>query len=161
MWMFLPGKNRWIEYGFTEFYYRRNEDGSRTLMGTFGSAIDKKTLTQLLDTNNELVSYWLQPLGEKNRKAHVFPLNQVAPSPDQLAWMVNISAYYYNHNQNGEITHKLCSALGVTEYGLTEQGKEKIKEGFLDLTEIYFLPEQIVAAITEQKEKSIILYHQK
>ena len=70
-----------------------------------------------------------QPMKEKEiEKARaVFLMKRAYPSEQDLGNMIENTLAFFKRNPNGNITFKICSHYGITEYYLTKEG------------EIYFL----------------------
>jgi hypothetical protein len=114
-WAYLPKKKVWIEIGINETITDRS----------ISTTINCEKLEEIWRQNQEIIMYHIHPYlqieDEKGRSYTAFP------SHSDLEAMVKFSMEFYAGNPKGTITHKIASKYGITEYNLTEKGRELLK----------------------------------
>lgn len=83
----------------------------------------KRSLIKLSKRDSSIDYRFLFKEGLKNKFAEM-----AMPSLTDLVYMIDNTVKYSQINNLGEISFKLCSPLGMTEYNLTLKGKEIFKK---------------------------------
>lgn len=138
-WIFLPHKGKWIEIGIGEEPEKKVDWRYLTKV-----RLDVQFMDKLMAENNNMVVYHFHPshslcLEEKiiERKEAGSPMNvqelekertrylveSAHPSKSDLMNMIVNSMEFFKRNLDGNITFKIGSHYGVTEYHLTENGR--------------------------------------
>lgn len=182
-WIFLPREKKWIEIGRGEAPEKKFDNRYVTKV-----RLDVRFMERLMAQNSLLVLYHIHPAhsqlledkmkmrsengnlvnaneGEKERV--LFLMRRAFPSEQDLRNMIENSMLFYAHNPQGNITFKICSYYGITEYYLTEKGRIYFADsGFNCMKKIvvtcYEIQRQMVVAgdICEQEiRKSINLFY--
>ncbi len=138
-WIFLPHKRKWIEIG-------NGEEPEKKVDGRYitKARLDVKFMDRIMIENSNMVVYHFHPshslcLEEKiiERKGKGFPMKAQElekertkylvesshPSKSDLMSMIVNSMEFFKSNLDGNITFKIGSYYGVTEYHLTENGR--------------------------------------
>ncbi|MCP5005315.1 MAG: hypothetical protein GY941_15475 [Planctomycetes bacterium] len=144
-WIYLPFKEKWVEVGRGEAPEKKLDNRYVTKV-----SIDVQFMEGLMAKNSLLVVYHIHPTytllledkkkerrergylmtvneGEKERV--LFFMKRAFPSEQDLGNMIENSLVFYGENPHGNITFKICSHYGVTEYSLTEKGKSSFVSG--------------------------------
>jgi hypothetical protein len=137
-WAYLPHKKKWIEIGLNEEAEKRIEKRYITK-----AKLDVQLLDELMSENNNMALYHFHPshslsLEDKIRKRAESgsPMNDkeierarirlliksAYPSRSDLLNMIGNSMEFFERNSEGNITFKVCSHYGITEYHLTDEG---------------------------------------
>ncbi|MBA7689097.1 hypothetical protein ES703_97592 [subsurface metagenome] len=169
-WVYLPKKQEWIEVGVSESnvikgdnklsfkrYFKKlginndeidelYDEGIWTVMRKSKAkvGIAKRELNTLLQNNDEITSYHIHPCNWS-------PLFEIFPSHKDIAVMIDQSSDFYKHHPNGEYTAKIGSAYGITEYKLTGEGIDYIKNQNLNRFEISRLAKEMHKSIEKVK----------
>ncbi|ODS33139.1 MAG: hypothetical protein SCARUB_01763 [Candidatus Scalindua rubra] len=138
-WTFLPHQEKWIEIGI-------NEESERKINGNYitKTGLDVQLLDELIIGNKDMVVYHFHPshslhledeIKERNEKGLTmndqeiekekikFLIKSAYPSKSDLMNMIGNSIEFFEKNPNGNITFKIGSYYGITEYYLTEEGR--------------------------------------
>ena len=142
-WVYLPHQRKWIEIG-------RNEEAEKKIDKRYitKAKLDVQLLDKLMNENNNMVLYHFHPshslsLEDKIRKQEGknSPMNNkeiekervkrliksAYPSRSDLLNMIGNSMEFFERNAEGNITFKVCSHYGITEYYLTDEGMEHLQ----------------------------------
>ncbi len=137
-WAYLPHQKKWIEIG-------HNEEAEKKINKRYitKAKLDVQFLDGLMSVNNNMILYHFHPsyclsLEDKIRKREKAgsPMNDkeiererirlliksTYPSRSDLLNMIGNSTEFFERNSDGNITFKICSHYGITEYHLTEEG---------------------------------------
>jgi hypothetical protein len=137
-WAYLPHMEKWIEVGY-------NEETEKKLNQSYitKTKLDVQLLDVLMDENDNMILYHFHPPSYhsleneiKKRDEDKLPMsdNEIEkkrtglliksayPSRSDLMNMMGNSTEFYDRNPEGEITFKICSHFGITEYCLTGEG---------------------------------------
>ena len=112
-WTYLPGLKTWVEIGFNE---------------TPGTAtIDFDYLHDLMTQHEELVVYHIHlrnylENAKKELQLDIPDTWLIVPSFSDIALMIYFTSQFYALHPGGDISWKIGSPLGLTTYGLTEEG---------------------------------------
>ena len=112
-WAYLPGLKTWVEIGFNE---------------TPGTAtIDFDYLHDLMTQHEELVVYHIHlrnylENAKKELQLDIPDTWLIVPSFSDIALMIYFTSQFYALHPGGDISWKIGSPLGLTTYGLTEEG---------------------------------------
>lgn len=140
-WIYIPQEQKWVEVGYEE------SDVSIGDNRTLGVTIDKREMNRLIQKYGQLVEYHIHPYTANAREndkkeaikgLQLIPepaiLEQVAinvgggqkvfPSANDLSCMVTWSRNFYRHHSQGDISFKIVSPFGVTQYQLTKEGHQ-------------------------------------
>ena len=139
-WTYLPHHEKWIEIGYMEEAERKINDRYITK-----SRLDVQFMDRLMNENNNMAvyhfhsSYCLSFEDKiKERREKGLPMNDneiekerirfliksAYPSISDLMNMVVNSMEFFERNPDGNITFKIGSHYGITEYNLTAEGRE-------------------------------------
>ncbi|GAX60299.1 pseudouridylate synthase [Candidatus Scalindua japonica] len=137
-WVYLPHREKWIEIGHNEEAEKKIERRYITK-----AKLDVQLLDKLMSENSNIVLYHFHPsyrlsLEDKIRKREEdgVPMNDkqierervrlliksAYPSRSDLLNMIGNSTEFFKRNPDGNITFKVCSHYGITEYCLTDKG---------------------------------------
>ena len=137
-WAFLPHQEKWIEIGHNEETEKKIDKRYITK-----AKLDVQLLDKLMSKNNNIILYHFHPshslsLEDKIRKREEdgLPMNDkeierervrlliksAYPSKSDLLNMIGNSTEFFERNADGNITFKICSHYGITEYHLTDEG---------------------------------------
>jgi hypothetical protein len=142
-WAYLPHQEKWIEIG-------HNEEAEKKINKRYitKAKLDVQFLDGLMSVNNNMVLYHFHPsyclsLEDKIRKREDdgSPMNDneiererirlliksAYPSRSDLLNMIGNSMEFFERNTEGNITFKVCSHYGITEYHLTVKGMAHLK----------------------------------
>ncbi len=137
-WVYLPHLKKWIEIG-------HNEETEKKINKRYitKAKLDVQLLDELMSENNNMSLYHFHPsyslsLEDKIRKREEegLPMNDneiekervksliksAYPSRSDLLNMIGNSMEFLERNPEGNITFKVCSHYGITEYRLTDEG---------------------------------------
>jgi hypothetical protein len=137
-WAYLPHREKWIEIG-------HNEEAEKKIDKRYitKAKLDVPFLDELMSENNNMTLYHFHPshslsLEDKIRKREEdsSPMNDreiererirlliksAYPSNSDLLNMIGNSMEFFERNTEGNITFKVCSHYGITEYHLTDEG---------------------------------------
>lgn len=137
-WAYLPRQEKWIEIG-------QNEETEKKIGKRYitKSKLDVQFLDELMSENNNMVLYHFHSshclsLEDKIRKREEdgspmsdneiererirLLIKSAYPSRSDLLNMVGNSTEFFERNSEGNITFKICSHYGITEYHLTDEG---------------------------------------
>ena len=137
-WVFLPHQGKWIEIG-------NNEEAEKKINKRYitKAKLDVQFLDGLMNENNNMILYHFHPsyclsLEDKIKKQEEdgSPMNDneirrerirlliksAYPSRSDLLNMIGNSTEFFERNPEGNITFKICSHYGITEYHLTDEG---------------------------------------
>lgn len=137
-WAYLPHQEKWIEIG-------HNEEAEKKINKRYitKAKLDVQLLDKLMSENNNMVLYHFHPssclsLEDKIRKREEdgLPINgkeiererirllikSAYPSRADLLNTIGNSTEFFERNPEGNITFKICSHYGITEYYLTDEG---------------------------------------
>ena len=141
-WAYLPHQKKWIEIGHNEEAEKKIDKHYITK-----AKLDVQLLDKLMSENNNVVLYHFHPshslsLEDKIRKQEESstPMNDkeierervklliksAYPSRSDLLNMIGNSMEFFERNAEGNITFKVCSHYGITEYYLTDEGMEHL-----------------------------------
>ncbi len=138
-WTYLPSKEKWIEIG-------KGEELEQEVDGQYFTKIklDALLIEKLMAENDNLIVYHFHPsqssfLNNKieKRKDACRPMNKeeieeertgflvkrAYPSDADVMCMIGNSMDFYEKQPVGNITFKIGSHYGVTEYSLTDEGR--------------------------------------
>jgi len=141
-WAYLPHQEKWIEIG-------HNEEAEKKINKRYitKAKLDIQFLDELMSVNNNMILYHFHPsyclsLEDKIRKREEAgsPMNNkeierervrlliksAYPSRSDLLNMIGNSTEFFERNPEGNITFKICSHYGITEYHLTDEGMEHL-----------------------------------
>jgi len=137
-WAYLPQREKWIEIGHNEETERKIDKRYITK-----AKLDVQLLDELMSKNHNMVLYHFHPshslsLEDKIRKREEggSPMNDreiereriklliksAYPSRSDLLNMIGNTMEFFERNSEGNITFKVCSHYGITEYYLTDEG---------------------------------------
>ncbi|KHE91181.1 MAG: hypothetical protein K8F52_00510 [Candidatus Scalindua rubra] len=137
-WVYLPHLKKWIEIGHNEEVEKKMDNRYITK-----AKLDVQLLDELMSENNNMALYHFHPsrslsLEDKIRKREESgsPMNDkdiesekiklliksAYPSRSDLLNMIGNSMEFFERNTEGNITFKVCSHYGITEYHLTDEG---------------------------------------
>ncbi|MGR3174140.1 MAG: hypothetical protein ACUZ8N_06020 [Candidatus Scalindua sp.] len=137
-WAYLPHQEKWIEIGYDEESEKKINENYITK-----AKLDIQFLDGLMDENNNMILYhfhtsYCLSLEDKikEREENGSPMNDneiekeriksliksAYPSRSDLLNMIGNSTEFFERNSDGNITFKLCSHYGITEYRLTDEG---------------------------------------
>ncbi len=141
-WAYLPHQKKWIEIG-------RNEETEKKIDKRYitKAKLDVQLLNKLMNENNNMVLYHFHPshslsLEDKIRKQEEsgtsmksnkiekervkLLIKSAYPSRSDLLNMIGNTMEFFERNTEGNITFKVCSHYGITEYYLTDEGMEHL-----------------------------------
>lgn len=140
-WLFLPERNLWVEYGVYIF-----EDNKYVALAHFD------IFSEVLEENDHIVSYSIYPnRGFLDEGSYV----SILPTEEHFYAMIQLSSAFYEKYPDGNITFRLCSLDGITEYWLNERGLDKF---FRDKTIDYSInisKQAIYDAISSKQKRTI------
>jgi hypothetical protein len=137
-WAYLPRQEKWIEIGYSEESEKKIDEKYITK-----AKLDIQFLDELMNENNNMILYHFHPSYSlsledkiKERKKNGSPMNDkerkkertrlliksAYPSRSDLMNMIGNSTEFFERNSDGNITFKVCSHYGITEYRLTDEG---------------------------------------
>ncbi|MBC8555605.1 MAG: hypothetical protein H8D23_38825 [Candidatus Brocadiales bacterium] len=139
-WAYIPHQKQWIEIG-------RNEEAEKEIDKRYitKAKLDVQLLNKLMNEYNSIVLYHFHPsrslsLEDKIRKQKEKDspmsnkeigkervkrlIKSAYPSRSDLLNMIGNSMEFFERNVKGNITFKVCSHYGITEYCLTDEGME-------------------------------------
>jgi len=171
-WAYLPLQKKWIEIG-------HNEEAEKKIDKRYitKAELDIQLLDKLMNENNNMVLYHFHPshslsLEDKIRKLEESgtPMNDkeierervklliksAYPSRSDLLNMIGNSMEFFDRNAEGNITFKVCSHYGITEYYLTDEGTEHLHTDS-SLKQILWVKEISSSANIEANVKGEIL----
>ncbi len=137
-WVYLPNRKKWIEIG-------HNEEAEKKIDKRYitKAKLDVQLLDKLMSEDNNMALYHFHPshslsLEDKIRRREKSgsPMNDkeiekerikllvksAYPSRSDLLNMIGNSMEFFERNTEGNITFKVCSQYGITEYHLTDEG---------------------------------------
>jgi len=137
-WAYLPHQEKWIEIG-------HNEEAERKINKRYitKAKLDVQFLDELMSENNNMTLYHFHPAyclsledKIKKREEDGSPMNDnevererirlliksAYPSRSDLLNMIGNSMEFFERNSEGNITFKICSHYGITEYHLSDTG---------------------------------------
>jgi len=139
-WAYLPRQEKWIEIGYSEESEKKIDEKYITK-----AKLDIQFLDELMNENNNMIIYHFHPSYSlsledkiKKREKNGSPMNDneikkertrlliksAYPSRSDLMNMIGNSTEFFERNSDGNITFKVCSHYGITEYRLTDEGME-------------------------------------
>jgi hypothetical protein len=139
-WAYLPHQEKWIEIGYNEEPEKKINENYITK-----AKLDIQFLDRLMNENNNMILYhfhtsYCLSLEDKikEREKNGSPMNDneiekerirlliksAYPSRSDLLNMIGNSTEFFEKNSDGNITFKVCSHYGITEYHLTDEGVE-------------------------------------
>ena len=144
-WVYLPRQKKWIEIG-------HNEEAEKKIDKRYitKAQLDVHLLDKLMSEDSNMVLYHFHPshslsLEDKiiKREESGSPMNDkeiereriklliksTYPSRSDLLNMIGNSMEFFERNTEGNITFKVCSHYGITEYYLTDEGMEHLHTG--------------------------------
>ncbi len=149
-WVFLPQYSLWVSTGKEALEQRAEGNVYKTTI-----IDDLDFLEALYRRYNQIFEYHFHPrrgplaqaedelLIENGvssetlaRAQAIQDVQGALPSFKDFVVLIGRSVKFYQKNQAGNMVHKICSCLGITEYSLTQKGKETfllIGRGNLDL----------------------------
>ena len=137
-WVYLPHQEKWIEIGYNEESEKKIDESYITK-----AKLDIQFLDALMNENNNMILYhfhssYCLSLEDKikKREKNGSPMNDneiekerirlliksAYPSRSDLLNMIGNSTEFFERNSDGNITFKVCSHYGITEYRLTDEG---------------------------------------
>ena len=137
-WVYLPHQEKWIEIGYNEESEKKIDESYITK-----AKLDIQFLDALMNENNNMILYhfhssYCLSLEDKikKREKNGSPMNDneiekkriglliksAYPSRSDLMNMIGNSMEFFERNSDGNITFKVCSHYGITEYRLTDEG---------------------------------------
>ena len=137
-WAYLPHQEKWIEIGYNEESEKKINENYITK-----AKLDIQFLDGLMNENNNMTLYhfhtsYCLSLEDKIKKREKdgSPMNDneiekerirlliksAYPSRSDLLNMIGNSTEFFERNSDGNITFKVCSHYGITEYRLTDEG---------------------------------------
>ncbi len=137
-WAYLPHHEKWIEIGYSEESEKKIDEKYITK-----AKLDIQFLDELMNENNNMILYHFHPSYSlsledkiKERRKNGSPMNDneikkertrlliksAYPSRSDLMNMIGNSTEFLERNSDGNITFKVCSHYGITEYRLTDEG---------------------------------------
>ncbi len=137
-WVYLPHQEKWIEIGYNEESEKKIDESYITK-----AKLDIQFLDALMNENNNMILYhfhssYCLSLEDKikKREKNGSPMNDneiekerirlliksAYPSRSDLLNMIGNSTEFFERNSDGNITFKVCSHYGITEYSLTDEG---------------------------------------
>ena len=137
-WVYLPHQEKWIEIGYNEESEKKIDESYITK-----AKLDIQFLDALMNENNNMILYhfhssYCLSLEDKikKREKNGSPMNDneiekerirlliksAYPSRSDLLNMIGNSMEFFERNSDGNITFKVCSHYGITEYRLTDEG---------------------------------------
>lgn len=144
-WAYMPNGRLWVSLGKEAYPQRatgKDEFTTRT-------ELDENALYVLLSSHDEIALYHFHPrtgslIEAYNRKLleegespdfieRVMAKDavlQAMPSPTDLSFMISNSRIFYRRKSAKSLVAKVCSSLGITEFFLTEEGKELYKSDY-------------------------------
>lgn len=144
-WAYLPHREKWIEIGYNEEAEKKIDKRYITK-----AKLDVQLLDELMSKGNNMALYHFHPsyclsLEDKIRKREEdgAPMNDkeiekerirlliksAYPSRSDLLNMIGNSMEFFERNAEGNITFKVCSHYGITEYYLTDEGMTHLNAG--------------------------------
>jgi len=171
-WAYLPHQKKWIEIG-------RNEEAEKKIDKRYitKAELDIQLLDKLMNEDNNIVLYHFHPSHSlsledkiKKREESGTPMNDkeierervklliksAYPSRSDLLNMIGNSMEFFDRNAEGNITFKVCSHYGITEYYLTDEGTEHLHTDS-SLKQILWVKEISSSANIEANVKGEIL----
>ncbi|MCP4270297.1 MAG: hypothetical protein GY777_32775 [Candidatus Brocadiaceae bacterium] len=137
-WAYLPLMEKWIEIGYNEEPEKKVKQSYITK-----TKLDVQLLDVLMDENDNMILYHFHPpsyhslddeIAKRERQGLPMSDKEIEkertgllikssyPSRSDLMNMIGNSTEFYDRNPDGEITFKICSHFGITEYCLTGEG---------------------------------------
>jgi hypothetical protein len=137
-WAYLPHREKWIEIGYNEESEKKVDEKYITK-----AKLDIQLLDGLMNENNNMILYHFHTSYSlslkdkiKKREKNGSPMNDneiekerirlliksAYPSRSDLLNMIGNSTEFFERNSDGNITFKVCSHYGITEYRLTDEG---------------------------------------
>ena len=137
-WVYLPHQEKWIEIGYNEESEKKINESYITK-----AKLDIQFLDGLMNENNNMILYhfhssYCLSLEDKikKREKNGSPMNDneiekerirlliksAYPSRSDLLNMIGNSMEFFERNSDGNITFKVCSHYGITEYRLADEG---------------------------------------
>ncbi len=140
-WVYVPAEKKWIEVGQQEYNSRKGNVRTQSV------EFDAPTMNMLIAQYDKIVFYHIHPYTlldlKKDQEEGIHGLTMVPkpkvleriaqnvnggqgvfPSAHDLAEMVTRSRDFYRHHPTGDISFKIVSSFGVTEYEVTDKGHE-------------------------------------
>jgi hypothetical protein len=139
-WTYLPHQEKWIEIGYNEESERKIKENYITK-----SRLDVQFIDELMNENSNMAVYhfhssYCLSLEDKikERIGNGLPMNDseiekerirfliksAYPSRSDLMNMIGNSMEFFERNPDGNITFKIGSHYGITEYNLTAEGRK-------------------------------------
>ena len=137
-WVYLPQRGKWIEIGHNEEAEKKVDKRYITK-----AKLDVQLLDKLMSDDHNMVLYHFHPShslsleykirkreeggspmndGEIERERIKLLIKSAYPSRSDLLNMIGNSMEFFERNSEGDITFKVCSHYGITEYYLTDEG---------------------------------------
>ena len=137
-WVYLPHQEKWIEIGYNEESEKKIDESYITK-----AKLDIQFLDGLMNENNNMILYHFHTSYSlsledkiKKREKDGSPMNDneiekerirlliksAYPSRSDLLNMIGNSMEFFERNSDGNITFKVCSHYGITEYRLADEG---------------------------------------
>jgi len=137
-WAYLPQRKKWIEIGHNEEAEQKVDKRYITK-----AKLDVQLLDKLMSKDNNMILYHFHPSHSlsledkiKKREEGGSPMNDreiereriklliksAYPSRSDLLNMIGNTMEFFERNSEGNITFKVCSHYGITEYYLTDEG---------------------------------------
>lgn len=148
VWAYLPKKREWIEIGYAEKPEEKIVIKNQVFYNT-EVKLDTSFLEKLMKENNEITVWHYSPNGsqmledkiktaedegkplteqEISKIKNYISVCEAIPSEFDLINMISNSQKFNEINPDGKLLYKLCSKTGVTEFYLTNKGKEFFKD---------------------------------
>ena len=137
-WVYLPQRGKWIEIGHNEEAEKKVDKRYITK-----AKLDVQLLDKLMSDDHNMVLYHFHPShslsleykirkreeggspmndGEIERERIKLLIKSAYPSRSDLLNMIGNTMEFFERNSEGNITFKVCSHYGITEYYLTDEG---------------------------------------
>ena len=148
-WLYLPREKKWIEIGRGEAPEKKLDNRYVTKVN-----LDVRFMEGLMAEYSLLVLYHIHPsytllledkmkagrenshtmnANEREKERVLFLMRRAFPSEQDLRNMIENTMVFYAANPQGNITFKICSYYGITEYKLTEKGRIYFaRDSFID-----------------------------
>jgi hypothetical protein len=173
MWAFLPRARgapncEWHEIGREE---RSDTDGSYV-------RVDMAYLDSLLRENSEIHIYHVHPLKYFECAAHADCPRSTAgetgsfdkrwitdllfsmPSPSDVHFMMEVTSRFHRRQQDGgTIRHRLVTAYGLVDFGLTEKGLAKFNAERHSRSEGLYISWVLAAGLADERLERVLREH--
>lgn len=141
-WVYLPEEEKWVEIGRGETPEKKVDNRYITKV-----SLDVQFLEELMTENSSLVVYHIHPTytllleenmnerredghamnaNEREKERALFLMRRVFPSEQDLGNMIENTMEFYGKNPYGNVSFKISSHYGITEYRLTEKGRAHV-----------------------------------